>query len=318
MQLRKLGSDGPEISVVGYGAWEAGGAQWGEEVAEHDVVEAIEAGLDAGINWIDTAEAYGEGRSEELVGSVAKRRRDEVLVFTKVAPFMSGTRPEEVKKAIRDSLRRLGLEHVDLYQIHWPDEDNVPVEDTWGAMAEVQDEGLARHIGVSNFSRELVERCLAIHHVDSVQNQFNLLHTKDRDDLLPWLEERGVGYLGYAPLAFGLLTGTITAETTFDEGDWRGGGLNVGYYDDLFAPGKIEASVEKVDRVKTIADRLGVPLPSLAIRAALATPGLTGVIAGSRKAKHTRENAEAADIELDDATLREIDEALEIGSARAA
>jgi aryl-alcohol dehydrogenase-like predicted oxidoreductase len=312
MEFRRLGENGPEISVVGYGAWEAGGAQWGEEVAEHDVMTAIEAGLDAGMNWIDTAEAYGEGRSEQLIGKVAQRRRDEVFVFTKVAPFMSGTRPEQVRQAVRDSLRRLGVDHIDLYQVHWPDEEQVPVEDTWGAMAEIQDEGLARFIGVSNFDQALVERCLSIRHVDSVQNQFNLLHRNDAESFLPWLQERGIGYLGYGPMAFGLLTGTITTETKFHESDWRGGGDNVGYYDDLFAPGKLEASVERVDALKPIAERLGVPLPSLAIRAALATPGVTAVIAGSRKAKHTEENARAADIELDDATLAEIEQALHL------
>jgi len=312
MEFRKLGTNGPEISVVGYGAWEAGGAQWGEEVAENDVMTAIEAGLDAGMNWIDTAEAYGEGRSEELIGKVVARRRDEVFVFTKVAPFMSGTRPEQVRQAVRDSLRRLGVDHIDLYQIHWPDEENVPVEDTWGAMAEIQDEGLARYIGVSNFDQGLVERCLAVRHVDSVQNQFHLLHRVDAETLLPWLEERGVGYLGYGPMAFGLLAGTITKDTTFHEDDWRGGGHNVGYYDDLFAPGKLEASVDRVDGLKPIAERLGVPLPSLAIRAALETPGITAVIAGSRKTMHTAENAQAADLRLDEETLAEIEAALRL------
>jgi aryl-alcohol dehydrogenase-like predicted oxidoreductase len=171
---------------------------------------------------------------------------------------------------------------------------------------------------VSNFDRDLIERCLAVRHVDSVQNQFHLLHRDDADDLLPWLQERGVGYLGYGPLAFGLLTGTIAKDATFHDDDWRGGGHNVSYYDDLFAPGKLEASVARVDRLKPIAVRLGVPLPSLAIRAAIETPGVTAVIAGSRKPKHTAENATATDIALDGATLTEIEEALRLDDAQAA
>jgi aryl-alcohol dehydrogenase-like predicted oxidoreductase len=314
MRTRKLGTNGPQISVVGYGAWEAGGAQWGEDVAEQDIVAAIEAGIEAGMTWIDTAEAYGDGRSEEIVGRVVARHRDEVSVFTKVAPFASGTRPDEVKRAVRDSLQRLGLDHIDLYQVHWPDEETVPVEETWGAMAEIQDEGLVRHIGVSNFDRDLIERCLAIRHVDSVQNQFNLLHRQDADGLLPWLEEQGVGYLGYAPLAFGLLSGSITRNSTFHEDDWRGGGHGVGYYDELFAPGRLEASVERVDRLRTVADRVEIPLPSLAIAGALSDPRVTGVIAGSRKATHTVDNALAGDLQPDPTVLEMIEDALALAT----
>ena len=169
--MRKLGSQGPDISVVGFGAWEAGGDMWGAEVDDRDTTRAIEAGLDAGMNWIDTAEAYGDGRSERLVGRIA-RRRSGVMVFTKVAHFASGSRPHEIRAAIEGSLQRLGLDAVDLYQVHWPNERKVPVEETWGAMTELRLEGLARAIGVSNFDRTLVERCEAIGHVDSVQNQF--------------------------------------------------------------------------------------------------------------------------------------------------
>ena len=307
MEKRSLGRDGPAISVVGFGAWEAGGDQWGTRT-EEESVRAMHAAIDAGIDWIDTAEAYGAGRSEELVARVLRERRGEVRVFTKVAHFVSGARPEEVRKAIRGSLDRLGVERVDLYQIHWPAEDVVPVEETWGAMAEVVDEGLAAHIGVSNFKRDLIERCLTIRHVDSVQNRWSLLVQRDRDDLLPWLAERGIGYLGYAPLAFGLLTGAITAETTFEATDWRSGVPgDVGYYDEYFAPGVIGPHLEKVERLRPFAERLDVPLARLALRAAIDVPGVTGVIAGSTNDRHTRDNALAGDLELDDATRAEID-----------
>ena len=309
MEMRSLGRDGPEISVVGYGAWEAGGDVWGQGVSDERVIQAIRTALDAGCNWIDTAEAYGDGRSEELVARAIEGRRDEVLIFTKVAPFVSGVRPEQVKRGIKGSLSRLRTDHVDLYQIHWPDR-KVPIEETWGAMAELVDEGLTRHIGVSNFGRPLIERCLAIRHVDSVQNQFSLLAQRDRAELLPWLEESGIGYLAYGPLAFGLLTGTMTRDTTFEKDDWRSGEQGISYYEQLFAPGTFEENVDKVEELKPIAERLGTDVAALSLRAVLEIRGVTGVIAGSRNPDHVRENAAAGDLELDDVTLKEIDQLL--------
>lgn len=312
MRTKRLGAHGPEISVVGYGAWEAGGDVWGSPVEQEDIVAAMHAAIDAGMNWIDTAEAYGDGRSEELVGKVLRDRRDEVMVFTKVAPFASGARAEDVRRAIVGSLARLDVEVIDLYQVHWPSRD-VPVAETWGAMAELVDEGLARFIGVSNFDRELVERCVRIRHVDSVQNHYSLLHADDRADLLPWLAERGIGYLAYGPLAFGLLGGSITRDTTFDDDDWRSGRRwRVEYYDELFSPGRFERNLDRVERLRPIADRLGVPLAALALAALTHTSGVTGVIAGSTKRDHVRENASAGDLRIDEATLDEIERAVDI------
>src|SRR5205823_12709374 len=220
MDTRTLGSRGPGISVVGFGAWEAGGDAWGPNESEDQVVAAIHAGLEAGMTWIDTAEVYGRGRSERLVGRAIHGRRDELRVFTKVAPGPpgSGLRAEQVKGAIRGSLERLGTDHVDLFQIHWPD-DGLPIEETWGAMAEVQDDGLALHIGLSNFDRDRVARCDAIRHVDSLQNELSLLHQEDRQDLLQALDGMGVGYLSYSPMALGMLTGAIRPGHRFDPRD---------------------------------------------------------------------------------------------------
>src|SRR3954451_6329698 len=216
VQRRPLGNGGPEISVVGYGSWEAGGAHWGPNESEDAVVAAIHAGIDAGMTWVDTAEVYGQGVSERIVGR-AVAGRDDVLVFTKVAPDEgSGLRPEQIRTAIDASLRRLGRDHVDLYQVHWPDDD-VPVEETWGAMAELVSAGKARHIGVSNFGRDLIERCQAIHPVASVQNEFSLLEQADRAELLPRLAEQAVGSLAYSPLGAGRLTGAMRPGHRFDE-----------------------------------------------------------------------------------------------------
>jgi aryl-alcohol dehydrogenase-like predicted oxidoreductase len=313
MRTRTLGSRGPEISVIGYGAWEAGGEMWGSPIEQDHVVAAMHSAIDAGVNWIDTAEAYGDGRSEELVGKVLRERRSEVLVFTKVAHFASGARAGDVRRAVVGSLERLDVEAIDLYQVHWPAEHVCPIEETWGAMAELVDEGLVRHIGVSNFDRPLIERCLAIHPVASVQNQCSLLHADDRADLLPWLADRGIAYLAYGPLAYGLLGGTMTKDTTFADDDWRSGRRWVmGYYDELFAPGPFERNIERVERLRPIADRLGVGIPSLALAALTAMRGVTGVIAGSRSADHARENAAAADLDLDDRTIEEIERAVDL------
>jgi aryl-alcohol dehydrogenase-like predicted oxidoreductase len=310
MEMRQLGTEGPRISVVGYGAWEAGGTDWGANESDEDVVASMRAVFDAGMNWIDTAEVYGKGRSEELVARAVAGRRDEALIFTKVAPDEEGTglRPEEIRRAIRGSLRRLGVDHVDLYQVHWPD-PRIPLGDTWGTMAELVSEGLTRWIGLSNFGRDDVEWCAEIHRVTSVQNEFSLLRRDDRLELLPWLAEHEVGYLAYGPLAFGLLTGAIGADTRFAEGDWRaeqcaGGGTEG---EGFFSPGAFERNLEVVEALRPVAERADMPLSTLALRWALEQHGVTATIAGTRNASHVRSNARAGDVRLQVDVLEEID-----------
>ena len=310
MRTRTLGTDGPEISVVGFGAWEAGGSDWGPNASDDAVVDSMRSIFDVGINWIDTAEVYGQGRSEELVARAVAGRRDQVLIFTKVAPDDegSGIRPEEIRTAIRGSLSRLQTDHVDLYQVHWPD-DRIPVEDTWGAMAEVVREGLALHIGVSNFDRQRIEKCLPIHPVTSVQNQFSLIHQEDRAELLPWLARQGIGFLAYSPLGFGLLSGALEPDATFHPGDWRGR-QRVGSTEEgvgPFSPGTFERNLERVERARSVAERLAIPVSTLALAWVVHQEGVTGAIAGSRNAAHVRSNAAAGDVTLDAPTLQAID-----------
>jgi aryl-alcohol dehydrogenase-like predicted oxidoreductase len=313
MRRQTLGSKGPEISVVGFGAWEAGGDMWGPNPSEEQVVEAIRAGIDAGITWIDTAEVYGDGTSEELVGRAVRGRGDEVMIATKVAPRPSGTgfRSGQVRAACGASLGRLGVDRIDLYQLHWSDH-GVPVEETGEALAGLVDQGLVAHIGVSNFGRELIDRCERIRHVDSLQPHFSMLHLENRD-LIRWCGERGTGVVCYGPLAYGLLTGAIDMETEFDRRDWRSGRGSEDYYSDMFAPGKKERSLAVVDALRPIADRLGITLAQLSLAWVVHQPGVTAAIAGSRNPEHARENAGAGDVELDEATLREIEELLPLG-----
>lgn len=317
MQMRKLGSRGPELSVVGFGAWEAGaGSEWGEAPSTETVVEAIRSVFDTGINWIDTAEVYGDGRSEEMVALAVTGHRDEVLIATKLAPSPEGTgfSPERVRRGCIDSLRRLRTGHLDLYQLHWPDESGILIEETWGAMGELVDEGLVRAIGVSNFDRRLIERCEAVRHVDSLQQELSMLVLEDRE-LIAWCGDQGIGVLSYGPLAYGLLTGAITSETSFDETDFRSGYEEWDYWQKLFAPGKRQRSLAVVHAMRPIAERIGCTLAQLALAWNFSQPGVTSAIAGTRNPDHVRSNAGAGDVQLDDATLRELEQVLSLGPA---
>ena len=288
--------------MIGFGAWEAGGTQWGPNESEASVIDAIRAAPEAGIDWIDTAEVYGDGESERLVAKAIGDRRDAVTIASKVAPTPegSGFRPEQVRAACDGSLGRLGTDRIDLYQLHWPDDTGVPVEDTWGAMVELVEAGKVLAIGVSNFDRELIERCLAIRHVDSLQPEFSALDRRHAD-LIRWCGEQGVGVVSYGPLAYGLLTGAITRETTFASEDWRSRPQDDGPFADL------DGSLAVVERLRPVAERVGCTLAQLALAWNHHQPGVTAAIAGSRNAAHVAANAGAGDVELDEATLAEID-----------
>lgn len=306
MRKERLGSNGPEISVVGYGAWEAGGMAWGQNPPDEQTIHAMQVGIDSGINWFDTAEVYGAGHSERLVGR-AVEGRDDVLVFTKVAPRPAGSgfEPDNIRRSAEASLERLGRTRIDLFQLHRPDR-SIPVEETWEAMAGLVEDGLVRWIGVSNFDLELLERCERVHHVDSLQPHFSLLSQEHRD-LFSVCEANGTGVLAYGPLGFGLLTGGITSETVFGDDDWRGGRHGMSAYPKLFAPGKLERNLEIVESLRPIADRVGCTLAQLALAWVVAQPGVTGAIAGSRNPDHVIENAGAGSVELSQKDLDEIE-----------
>lgn len=311
MKTQRLGTKGPEISVIGYGAWEAGGMAWGPNPPDDQVVDAMRTALDEGMTWIDTAEVYGGGHSEELVAE-AIRGRDDVMVFTKLAPANAGSgfHSDGVRKGAEASLKRLGRDVIDLYQLHWPDK-GVDIEETWETMASLVAEGLVRHIGVSNHPQDLIERCEAIRHVDSLQPHFSMLWRKSQEEgLFDFCKKNGTGIIAYGPLGYGLLTGAITEDTEFSDDDWRSGKHGMGGYERLFAPGKIEPNLEKVDRLRPVADRLGITLAQLALAWVFHQDGVTGAIAGSRNPEHVRQNAGAGVVELSDKDIEEIDSIL--------
>ena len=287
--------------MIGLGAWEAGGDAWGANPADDHVVRAFHAAFDAGITWVDTAEVYGSGESERLVGKALAGRRDDVVVASKVAPSPEGTgfRPEDIRAACDASLGRLGIDAIDVYQLHWPDDSGVPVEDTWGAMTALVEAGKVRAIGVSNFDQALIERCLPIHHVDSLQQEFSMLALDDRE-LIRWCGDAGIGVVTYSPLGVGFLTGRFTRTDAEKIDDWRSheGWTSGETLDDVF---------RVVDGLRPIAGRLGITMGQLALAWNVAQPGVTAAIAGSRSGEHMRENAAAADVKLDGETLDEIE-----------
>ena len=287
--------------MIGLGAWEAGGDAWGANPADDDVVRAFHEAFDAGITWVDTAEVYGSGESERLVGKALAGRRDDIVVASKVAPSPEGTgfAPEQVRAACDASLGRLGVDTLDLYQLHWPDENGVPVEDTWGAMAELVTAGKARAIGVSNFDQDLLERCLPIHHVDSLQQEFSMLALDDRA-LIRWCGEAGIGVVTYSPLGVGFLTGRYTRADAEAIDDWRGD-------DEWTTPERLDETFRVVDGLRPIAEREGLSMGELALAWNVAQPGVTAAIAGSRSGKHLRENATAGDRTLEPEVLDEIE-----------
>lgn len=312
MNTRQVGG-GPAISVIGYGAWEAGGGYHGRNPPDEDLIAAMRAGFENGIIWVDTAEAYGAGRSEELVGE-AIDGYDEVLVATKVvmAPFGSGLDARGIRAGADASRRRLRRETLDLYQLHLPD-PSVPIEESWEAMAQLVEDGAARHIGVSNFPLELVQQCERIRHVDTVQLHFSLLYRDDYRELQPFCEEKRTAMLAYGPLGFGVLTGTMTAETRFADDDWRGGGvpLPVPLYEQIFAPSVFGRHVATVEALRPIAESKGITLAQLALAWVVAQPTITAAIAGTRSASRMREDAAAGSIELTGADIQDINSALE-------
>ena len=312
MRTRGLASDGRRISIVGYGGWEAGGGYYGENPPDEEMIQAMQAGFEAGINWVDTAEAYGGGRSEELIGE-AIAGYDDVLVATKVVmkPFGSGIDAAGVQAGAEGSRRRVHRDVLDLYQLHLPD-PSVPVEESWNAMAHLVEDGIVRHIGVSNFPLELVEQCERIRHVDTVQLHFSLLYRDDYRELQPFCDEKGIAILAYGPLGFGALTGTMTPDTKFADDDWRSGRVPVPVplYQQIFAPGTFERHLAEVEALRPIAERYGITLAQLALAWVVEQPGVAAAIAGSRSADRMRENAAAGSIELTPAQVDEVETAL--------
>jgi aryl-alcohol dehydrogenase-like predicted oxidoreductase len=307
MPRRRLGASGFEVGAIGLGCM---GMTWAYNTASRDderSTAVIHRAIDLGETLIDTADVYGPFTNEEVVGRALAGRRDEVVLATKVGLVVEDIetltlardgRPEHVRDGIDASLRRLQTDHVELYQLHRVDE-KVPVEETWGAMAEVVAAGKARAIGMSEATVEQLERAHAIHPVASVQSELSVW-TRDRlGDVLPWCREHDVAFIPFAPLGRGYLTGTITA-ASFDERDFRA-------RNPRFTRAALQANLAIVERVRAVAEQVGATPAQVALAWVLAQDELVVPIPGTTKVERVEENAGAAFVSLGAADLDELD-----------
>ena len=321
LPTRPLGTTGMEITRVGFGAWAIGGAGWtyGWGAQDDDeAIAAIRSAIDRGINWIDTAAVYGLGHSEELVARALKGipEADRPLVFTKCGMVWDPARPtaeppriarpETIRRELEDSLRRLGVERIDLYQVHWPPENGAPVEEYWPAMLELRREGKIAAAGLSNHSVEQLARAEALGHVDSLQPPLSLINRRAAGGVIPWCAAHRTGVIVYSPMQSGLLTGSFTDERarTLPEDDWRRS-------NPLFSGDHLRRNLALVDAMGPVAQRHGVSVAAVAVAWTLAWPGVTGAIVGARRPAQIDGWIAAAELELADDDLDELAAAVE-------
>jgi len=315
MQTRTLGNSDLNITRVGYGAWAVGGSgwqfAWGSQ-DDNDSIAAIHRALELGVNWIDTAAVYGLGHSEEVVARALKSwSGPRPYVFTKCAlrwdaqgNVQKVLRADSIRREVEDSLRRLSLDVIDLYQIHWPpDPDSPELEEGWSTLANLKREGKVRWIGVSNFSVPQLKRAKAIAPVTSLQPPYSLVHREVEDDILPYCLREGIGVIVYSPMASGLLTGAMTRERVgkLPKDDWRKS------HPDFTEP-NLTRNLALVDRLREIAKRHNRSVGEVAIAWTLRHPAVTGAIVGARNTRQAEGVMRAADLRLNDKEVNEIEE----------
>jgi aryl-alcohol dehydrogenase-like predicted oxidoreductase len=313
LPTRPLGTSGLEITTVGFGAWAIGGGGWSFGWGPQDDAASLAAmrrALELGVNWIDTAAVYGLGHSEELVGRLLRELPpvDRPYVFTKgglvwddrdrMAEPRRALKPESIRTEVEASLRRLGVERIDLYQFHWPDETGTRVEDSWDAMVRLIEAGKIRAAGVSNFDIGLLARCEAIRHVDSLQPPFSLIRREVAAREIPWCAEHNTGVICYSPMQSGLLTDSFGADrvAAFAVDDWRRRSPE-------YQPPRLGRNLALRDALKPIAQRHRTTVSATAIAWTLAWPGLSGAIVGARSAAQVDGWIGAATLELTAADL---------------
>jgi len=316
MEYRTLGSDGLGVSVIGLGGVELGsGDTTRGEPSAKEAAKAVAVGLDAGMNWLDTAEAYHDTGNEAFIGEVLGLvRRERVLLSTKLLPKPNGTgfRAEEVRQGCRASLARLRCDCLDIYLLHAPDETGVPLEETWGAMSGLAEEGLVRAIGLSNFALEDIERCNAWRKVDLVQDGLSLVDHLDNRELFLRLDDLGIGVVVYEPIGSGALSGRPIEEIREVWADWS----EAPVFKRLLEGENGEKSASLVAALRPVAERHRVSVPQLAVAWVLHQGGVTAALAGSSNPEHVRANAAAADLELDEDALAELEALISLGPTR--
>jgi aryl-alcohol dehydrogenase-like predicted oxidoreductase len=310
--MAALGNTGLEISRVGFGAWALGGSNydwgWGAQDDEQSIA-AIHHALDLGVNWIDTAAQYGFGHSEEVVGrAVHSYSGERPFVFTKGGQpegpnrtTLQSLRRDSLRREVEGSLSRLGVDAIDLYQIHWPIPDD-EIEEGWTTLAELRDEGLVRHIGVSNFDVAQLRRAQAIAPVETLQPPYSLIDREVEEEILPFAEREGIGVLVYSPMGSGMLTGAMTRDriASLPEDDWRKRSPG-------FQEPELTRRLELVARLERVADRLGASPGAAAVAWTLRNPAVDGAIAGFRRPDQVDPILPAMELELSDDDAAEIE-----------
>ena len=307
LRTTELGQTGLEITRVGFGAWAIGGGGydwgWGTQDDE-DSVAAIHHALASGVNWIDTAAQYGFGHSEEVVGRALAGLSERPYVFTKggqpegpARTTIQSLRRDSLRRELNGSLERLGLDAVDLYQIHWPIPDE-QIEEGWSTLIELKEEGLARHIGVSNFSVEQLRRIQQIGPVETLQPPYSLIARDAEDEILPFAEREQIGVIVYSPMGSGLLTGAMTRERIagLADDDWR-------KRDARFQEPQLSRHLALVERLRAVAARHDTSPGAVAIAWTLRNPAVDGAITGFRRPDQVDPILAAANLELTDEDL---------------
>jgi aryl-alcohol dehydrogenase-like predicted oxidoreductase len=310
MQTRRLGASDLEITPIGVGAWAMGGGDWqfGWGAQEDDQsIAAIHAALDKGINWIDTAAIYGLGHSEEVVGRALSGRSEKPLVFTKCGIVWDESReprrtiePESIREEVEQSLTRLKVDVIDLYQIHWPEPDNL-VAGAWTLMAKLQQEGKVRHIGVSNFNVDQMRRAQAIVPITSLQPPYSIISPDIEKEVLPYTQANNIGVIVYSPMKSGLLTGAMTREriAAMPADDFRQRTPN-------FKEPLLSRNLELAELLRTIGKRHGRTAGEVAIAWTLRHPAVTGAIVGMRSAQQVDGVVGAMEFRLSAGEIEEI------------
>ncbi len=314
METRKLGKSDLNITPVGFGAWAIGGAGydfgWGPQ-EDVDSIASIRRALELGVNWIDTAAVYGIGRSEETVARALKEwKGSRPYVFTKCAMRWDAKgkvskvhKADSIRQECEDSLRRLQVDAIDLYQIHWPPEDNGPsLEESWQEMARLQQQGKVRWIGVSNYDVAQMKRLEKIAPVTSDQPPYSMLRRKIEAEILPHAEQQNIGVIVYSPMLSGMLTGAMTKERAenLPADDWRRNNPE-------FREPKLTKNLELVERLRAIGNRYGRTPGEVAIAWTLRRPAVTGAIVGARNAKQAEGVMRAGELKLTAQDLAEIE-----------
>jgi aryl-alcohol dehydrogenase-like predicted oxidoreductase len=323
MQLRRLGNSDLQITPIGFGAWAIGGSgwefAWGNQ-EDDDSVAAIHRALELGVNWIDTAAVYGTGHSEEVVArALSTWSGPRPYVFTKCVlrwdksgKVHQDFRAASIRQECEDSLRRLKVDRIDLYQMHWPPSDNGPgLEEAWRAMAELQQQGKVRWIGVSNFDTEQMRRAQAIAPVTSNQPQYSLIRRQIEREVLPFCKHEGIGVIVYSPMASGLLTGAMTREraANLPADDFRSRNAE-------FREPRLSKNLELVERLRMIGERRKVGPGSVAVAWTLRHSSVTGAIVGARNARQVEGVVAAGDLHLSPEEIAEIEGAAALAIAR--